>query len=182
MLCIPCLDCDALLLMLLFPCNSVALLGSVLAHVISCRHMGPPPASLQAWEGLATQACIQLLAVCMSQPNQKKVFTAVVTKQLLLQLCQAIWLPDHTVKSLGSKHTGLHARPWPSGNQLAAAAQQVLHAVIFHSSSMEGLIELGTHFSNSISSTELKGHPANHVAPPRSYHLHLLLVWTVLIM
>lgn len=178
-------------------CGSIALLAGALAHVISCRHKAQPPASLEAWEGLATQACIQLLQVCTSHPNQKKVYTAVMTKHLLLLLSQAIWPPPHHLPKatpqsiLGSRLTPLHAlltaassstmaftsRP---GFQLTAAAQNLLRAVLFHSSSYDGLTQLGASFSSSSSSSHapenLAAANAVEASAPRSYHFQLLQV------
>ena len=164
-------------------CGSIALLTGALAHVISCRHMAPPPASLQAWEGLATQACIQLLEVCTSHPNQKKVYTAVVTKQLLLLLSQAIWQPSipHNPSSFSAQplHTDPSAASLYGGSaaQLTAAAKELLKAVIFHSGSIQGIIDLGTCFSNG------SDDPSSAVAANacktfalRSYHFQMLQV------
>lgn len=174
------------MLMLVFVCDSIALLGSVLAHVISCRHMAPPPTSLQAWEGLASQACIQLLGVCTSHPNQKKVFTAVVTKQLFLLLSQAIWqepeaslVPDPGDRStLAPTEVATVGVGRQSSSQLAAVSRQLLQAVMFHSSSMEGLVELSNSFPSSNNAgpalrTSAKG------SIPRSYHSLLLQVWSL---
>ena len=165
-------------------CGSIALLAGALAHVISCRHMAPPPASLEAWESLATQACIQLLEVCTSHPNQKKVFTAVITKHLLLLLSQAIWppprhLPQATPQSRkppSAADDSDVALTRISGLQLTAAAQQVLRAVIFHSSSIDGVIQLGACFNSSQApGSAATGNPAEDPAP-RSYHFQLLQV------
>ena len=170
-------------LMLLLSCYSIVLLGSSLANVISCRHMAPPPGSLPAWEGLATQACIQLLEVCTSHPNQKKVFTAVITKHLLLLLSQAVWQTKSVSmlsKQKGTAQLGSTAVPTAtnerqSAAQLAAVTKQLLISVVFHNSSIEGLIELGNSFISS-------GHGAQpilmceRVSTPRSYHSQLLQV------
>ncbi|KAL0022263.1 hypothetical protein WJX77_011953 [Trebouxia sp. C0004] len=163
--------------------HSIVLLESSLAHVISCRDMAPPPGSLPAWEGLATQACIQLLEVCTSHPNQKKVFTAVVTKHLLLLLSQAVWqtksvsLPSRQLDTaqLGSTAIPTATTGRQTADQLAAVTKQLLKSVVFHSSSIEGLIELGNSFSSS-------SHGAHAVlasemgSTPRSYHSQLLQV------
>ncbi len=141
--------------------------------------MTPPSESLQAWEGLATQACIQLLEVCTSHPNQKKVFTAVVTKQLLLLLSQAIWRSDNDALMSDTRHMpvpnvpeGVKNDPGrKSADQLATIATQLLRAVVFHSSSLEGLVELGISFSN-----EKDSQAADKGTAPHSYHSQLLLV------
>ena len=169
--------------MLLLSCYSIVLLGSSLAHVISCRHMAPPPGSLSAWEGLATQACIQLLEVCTSHPNQKKVFTAVITKHLLLLLSQAAWQTKSVStpsRHINTAQLGFTAVPTAttgrqSADQLAAVTKQLLKSVVFHNSSIEGLIELGNSFTSS-------GHGVQAVltsergSTPRSYHSQLLQV------
>lgn len=159
--------------------------------------MAPPPASLKAWEGLATQACIQLLEVCTSHPNQKKVYTAVINKPLLLLLSQAIWPPTqhtdlhHQAKHLGNGNVPTSdqqaeclsgtvpsiASPYGPGLQLTAVAQELVRAAVFHSSSIDGIIELGTGFNNS--SQEPRGiaaEKAAKVSAPRSYHYQLLQV------
>lgn len=169
--------------MLPFSCYSIVLLGSSLAHVISCRHMAPPSGSLPAWEGLATQACIQLLKVCTSHPNQKKVFTAVVIKHLLLLLSQAVWQTKSVSLPSGQRNTaqlGSTAVPTAttgrqSADQLAAVTKQLLKSVAFHNSSLEGLIGLGNSFSSSGNAVQAvlaseKG------STPRSYHSQLLQV------
>ena len=151
--------------------------------MISCRHT--TPASLNAWEGLATQACIQLLEVCTSHPNQKKVFTAVINKNLLLLLSQAIW-PATQQSNL--HYQALHpsgmtpsaaTMAWPHGPgvQLTATAQELVRAVVFHSSSIDGIVELGTCFSNgSHEPGSLVADKAANVSAPRSYHFQLLQV------
>lgn len=195
------------MLIVLFWCGSIALATGSLAHVISCRHMAPPPASLKAWEGLATQACIQLLEVCTSHPNQKKVYTAVVNKPLLLLLSQAIWPPTQQTnphpqaKHLGNDPTGNdpaanknadHKAEHPSGTvpttanmaaphgpgiQLTAVARELILSVVFHSSSIDGIIELGTSFSNSSHKPGgIAADKAAKVSAPRSYHYQLLQV------
>lgn len=164
-------------------CYSVVLLGSSLAQVISCRYMDPPPGSLSAWEGLATQACIQLLEVCTSHPNQKKVFTAVVTQHLLLLLSQVVWQTKSV--SLPSRQTdtvelGSTAVPTPttgrqSADQLAAVTKQLLKSVVFHNSSIEGLIELGNSFTSSAHGAQANM-TSERGSTPRSYHSQLLQV------
>ena len=151
--------------------------------MISCRHMAPPPGSLSAWEGLANQACIQLLQVCTSHPNQKKVFTAVITKHLLLLLSQAVWQTKSVStpsRHINTAQLGFTAVPTAttgrqSADQLAAVTKQLLKSVVFHNSSIEGLIELGNSFTSS-------GHGVQAVltsergSTPRSYHSQLLQV------
>lgn len=146
--------------------------------------MAPPPASLEAWEGLATQACLQLLEVCTSHPNQKKVYTAVITRHLLLLLSQAIWPPSHrppevipqscNPPSAASKSDVAPARR--SGLQLMAAAQHLLRAVVFHSNSVDGVVQLGACFSSSNEPGSAATGNAAEVSAPRSYHLQLLQV------
>ena len=161
-------------------CGSIALLAGAVAHVISCRHMDPPSASLQAWEGLATQACLQLLEVCTSHPNQKKVYTAIMTKQLLLLLAQAIWQPHQTPRILPAaaqtRTHGVSSRTRQS-LRLTAAAKHLLHAVIFHSSNTAGMVELGTCFSDSSNHSGQGAAGTNHKASAlRSYQFELLQV------
>ena len=174
-----------LMLIVLFGCGSIALVAGALAHVISCRHMAPPPASLSAWEGLATQACIQLLEVCTSHPNQKKVFTAVINKDLLLLLSQAIWpakqqsnLHYQATHPLGTTlSTASMAPPHGPSVQLTATAQELLRAVVLHSSSIDGVAELGTCFSNSSHEPgSVVTDTAANMSAPRSYHFQLLQV------
>ena len=145
--------------------------------------MGPPPASLRAWEGLATQACIQLLEVCTSHPNQKKVYTAVTTKQLLLLLSQAIWQPAVPQNASNSPAQPLHKEPSAallyggSAAQLTAAAKELLQAVVFHSGSIEGIIELGSCFSNSSDDASSNAAAnASKASAFRSYHFQILQV------
>lgn len=144
--------------------------------------MAPPSASLEAWEGVATQACIQLLEVCTSHPNQKKVYTAVINKHLLLLLSQAIWPPHHPHQQAPhpSGTTPISenmAPPNRSGLQLTAAAQELLRAVVFHSSSIDGIVELAASFSTSSHEpVSLAAEKAAKVSAPRSYHFKLLQV------
>ena len=147
--------------------------------------MAPPPASLSAWEGLATQACIQLLEVCISHPNQKKVYTAVINKDLLLLLSQAMWPATQqsnlryqaTQPSATTTSAACMAPSHGPGAQLTATAQELLRAVVFHSSSIDGIVQLGTCFSNSNQEPgSVVADKAANVSAPRSYHFQLLQV------
>lgn len=142
-------------------------------------------AASAAWQAATAQAVLQLTDIAASHPNQKKVFTAIITKPLLLLIAQAIW-PEETspqaaadtaesqqasdISSRGHM-TDIRAR-MHAERRLAILLKQLMHKVIFHPSSTEGLLELGASFGSQLDA----GAQKKSDNAPRSYHFQLLQV------
>lgn len=164
---------------------STALVGSMLMHAKYDVTSDTPVASSAAWQAAAAQAVLQLTDIAASHPNQKKVFTAIVTKPMLLLIAQAIWPEEASQKvtvdtaelhqasdssSIGhmtDSRTRLH-----SERRLAVLLKQLMHKVIFHPSSIEGMLELGASFGSQLDA----GAQKKSDNAPRSYHFQLLQV------
>ena len=143
-------------------------------------------AAAAAWGSLAVQAAHQLIGVAASHPNQKKVFSAIITKPMLSTVAQAIW-PGDSCRTAASDNSSaqksgaaeesdaskrhLHTimpRHQAEG-PLTVILKQLLHQVIFHPSNLDGLLELSS------SQPDSQGNKSSGV--PRSYHFQLLQVW-----
>lgn len=164
-------------------------MSSVLLHISFPAHPSSPATASSAWHATAAQAALQLTDVAASHPNQKKVFTAIVTKPILLLLAQAIW-PDHVPHmataptaqgqhstaasdSRVSRHSTDGVRPKRHAERrLAVLLKLLLHKVIFHPSNTEGLLELSSSFGSQHGGRD----DMKKSGVPRSYHFQLLQV------
>lgn len=156
---------------------------SVLTHVNDTATT--TSAASAAWGSLAVQAAHQLTGVAASHPNQKKVFSAIITKPMLLTVAQAIW-PHHLRSTAASDNSPAqksgaaeesdaskrHSHTIMPGHQaegpMTVILKQLLHQVIFHPSNLDGLLELSS------SQPDSQGNKSS--GAPRSYHFQLLQV------
>ena len=154
---------------------------SVLTHVNDTANT----TSAAAWASLAVQAAHQLVGVAASHPNQKKVFSAIITKPMLMTVAQAIW-PGHTCstaardnspaqKSGGAEESDASKRhshttllTYQGEGPMTVILKQLLHQVIFHPSNLDGLLELSS------SQPDSQGNQSS--GTPCSYHFQLLQV------
>lgn len=155
-------------------------MSSILVQV---SYAGQSSAALKACQDVAAQAALQLTDVAATHPNQKKVFNAIVTKQMLLAIAEAIWSAESSCSDTANDSAAAdkaaslqqpdRVRSQPeAGTHLAVLLKQLLHKVIFHPSNLEGLLELSSSFSSQYSGPS--GAKASEA--PRSYHFQLLQV------